>query len=233
MSAVFKREFKAYFQTPIGWIFLAAIYFFLGLYFYIIYSTGSPDMSAVILSMSTIMVFAMPIITMRLMSEDRRQKVDQALLTAPLKLSGLVLGKFWAALSLFALGFAPTVIFEVIILSHLQVGFVAYIYSLFGILLLGGALIAIGMFISSLTENPVVSAIVSLIINFVALYMTSFAEMVKVGWISTVLKKAAFMNAFQSFGESMFSIANIVYFLSIIAAFLFLCTRVLEKRRWA
>ena len=233
MGAIFKREFKAYFQNPIGYIFLAAFYFFLGLYFYIIYSAGSPDMYAVILSMSTVTVFAMPIITMRLMSEDRRQKVDQALLTAPVKLTSIVLGKFFAALALFAMGFIPTVIFEIVILSYLSVGLVAYIYSLFGIILLGGALIAIGMFISSLTESPVVSAIISLIINFMALYMSSLADMVKVEWIKNIINKAAFMNAFESFGESVFSVSNIVYFLSIIAAFLFLCVRSLEKRRWS
>ena len=233
MGAIFKREFKAYFQNPIGYIFLAAFYFFLGLYFYIIYSAGSPDMYAVILSMSTVTVFAMPIITMRLMSEDRRQKVDQALLTAPVKLTSIVLGKFFAALALFAMGFIPTVIFEIVILSYLSVGLVAYIYSLFGIILLGGALIAIGMFISSLTESPVVSAIISLIINFMALYMSSLADMVKIEWIKNIINKAAFMNAFESFGESVFSVSNIVYFLSIIAAFLFLCVRSLEKRRWS
>ena len=81
MIAVFKREFKAYFSTPIGFIVLAAYYFFLGLYFYMLYSVGSPDISSIIIAMSTVVVFTVPIITMRLMSEDRRQKVDQALLS--------------------------------------------------------------------------------------------------------------------------------------------------------
>ena len=76
-----------------------------------IYSYGSPDTATVIVAMSTVIVFTMPVITMRLMSEDRRQKVDQALLTAPVSLTSIVLGKFLAALALFAIGFAPTVIF--------------------------------------------------------------------------------------------------------------------------
>ena len=121
MTAVFKRELKAYFSTPIGYIFLAAFYFFLGLFFYIIYTSGSPEIGVVLLSMSTISVFAIPIITMRLMSDDRRQKVDQALITAPVKLSGIVLGKFFAALALYALAFVPTVFFELIILSKVSV----------------------------------------------------------------------------------------------------------------
>ena len=121
MSAVFKREFKAYFSTPIGYIVLAAFYFFLGLYFYIIYSGGSPYIEACIIAMSTVAVFTMPVLTMRLMSEDRRQKVDQALLTAPVKITSVVLGKFLAAFAVFALGFAPTVIFEIIVASYVSV----------------------------------------------------------------------------------------------------------------
>ena len=233
MSAVFKREFRSYFSTPIGFIVLAAFYFFLGLYFSLIYSYGSPDISTVIVSMSTVIVFAMPILTMRLMSEDRRQKVDQALLTAPVSLTSIVLGKFFAALAVFAIGFAPTLIFEIIVASYVTVNIMSYIYALFGMMLLGGALIAIGMFISSLTESAVISAILTLVINILVLYMSSFASMVSVSWIATIIEKAAFITAFENFGQNIFSVADVVYFVSISVAFLFLCVRSLDKRRWA
>ena len=233
MRAVFKREFKSYFCTPVGYIVLAALYFFLGLYFSMIYSYGAPNIEVVIVSMSTVVIFVMPVITMRLMSEDRRQKVDQALLTAPVSLTSIVLGKFFAALAVFALGFLPTVIFEIIILSHVSVNILSYLYALLGILLLGSALIAIGMFISSTTESSVVSAIITLIVNILVLYMSNFASMVSKEWIAKIFEKAAFISAFESFAESIFSIPNIIYFLSITAAFLFLCVRSLEKRRWS
>ena len=233
MSAVFKREFRSYFSTPIGFIVLAAFYFFLGLYFSLIYSYGSPDIATVIVAMSTVIVFAMPILTMRLMSEDRRQKVDQALLTAPVTLTSIVLGKFFAALAVFAIGFAPTLVFEIIVASYVTVNIMSYIYALFGMLLLGSALIAIGMFISSLTESAVISAILTLVINILVLYMSSFASMVSVSWIATIIEKAAFITAFENFGQNIFSVADVVYFVSISAAFLFLCVRSLDKRRWA
>lgn len=233
MSAIFKREFKAYFSNPIGYIFLAAYYFFLGFYFKLIYSYGSPDISSIIMAMSTVVVFTMPIITMRMMSEDRRQKVDQALLTAPVKLIDIVIGKFLAAMGVFALGFAPTIIFEIIVASLVTVNLFTFIYSLFGMLLLGAALIAIGMFISSLTESSVVSAILTLVVNIVVLYMSSFASMINVEWLSKIIEKAAFITAFESFGNEIFSVADVIYFLSITAAFLFLSVRSLEKRRWA
>lgn len=233
MLAVFKREFKAYFQTPIGFIILAAYYFFLGLYFYMIYSYGSPETETIIMAMSTVVVFSVPIITMRLMSEDRRQKVDQALLTAPVSLTGIVMGKFLAAMALFAVGFLPTVVFEIIVASYVSVNILYFLYAFLGMMLLGGALIAIGMFISSLTESSVISAILTLVINILVLYMSSFASMIKTEFISSVLEKAAFITIFENFGEKVFSISDIVYFLSIIVAFVFLSIRSLEKRRWS
>ncbi len=233
MTAVFKREFKAYFSTPIGFIVLAAYFFFLGLYFSLIYSYGSPEIQTVIIAMGTISIFTIPVITMRLISEDRRQKIDQALLTAPVSLTSIVLGKFFAALALFAIGFAPTIIFEIIIGAKVTVSLFTYLYSLFGILLLGSALISIGMFISSLTESPVVAAILSIIVNIIVLYMSSIASLINVGWLSTVAEKLAFVSAVESFGERVFSIPDIVYFLSFTAAFLFLTVRSLEKRRWS
>lgn len=233
MRAIFKREFKSYFSTPIGYIVVAAFYFFLGLYFSLIYSYGSPEVETVIVTMSTIVVFALPVLTMRLMSEDRRQKVDQALLTAPVGLTSIVMGKFLAAMAVFAIGFAPTIIFEIIVAAYVSVNVLSFIYALLGMMLLGGALIAIGMFISSLTESSVVSAILTLVINILVLYMSSFASLITVEWLANIVESASFITAFESFGSNIFSIADIVYFLSIIAIFLFLCVRSLEKRRWA
>ena len=233
MNAIFKREFKSYFTNPIGYIVLAVFYFFLGLYFSMIYAAGSPDIEMVISAMSTIVVFAMPILTMRLMSEDRRQKVDQALLTAPVSLYSIVLGKFLAAFAVFALGFAPTLIFEIIIAVKVSVNIFSFLYALLGMLLLGGAVIAIGMFISSLTESTVISGILTWLVNILVLYMTNFASMISVEWIANIFNRMAFVSVFESFSENVFSVSDVVYFLSIIAVFLFLCVRSLEKRRWS
>mgnify|MGYP001001096016 CR=1 FL=1 len=138
-----------------------------------------------------------------------------------------------AAIAVFALGFAPTVIFEIIIASYVSVNVMSYIYALFGMLLLGSALIAIGMFISSLTESSVISAILTLVINILVLYMSNFASMINVSWIAAAVEKAAFISAAENFGESVLSVPDILYFVSISAAFLFLCVRSLDKRRWA
>ncbi len=233
MTAIFKREFKAFFATPVGYIVLAAFYLFSGYYFTIIYTMGSPEVQNIIMTLSTVIVFVTPLLTMRLMSDDKRMKTDQALLTAPVSLYSIVLGKFFAALAVYALGFAPTLIFEFIVLTMVEVNVLSYIYALLGAILLGAALIAIGMFISSLTESSVVSAILTFVINILIIYASSLGSMIDIGWLATVIQKIAFITAFENFGSTIFSIPDVFYFLSITAAFLFLSVRSLEKRRWA
>lgn len=233
MLAIFKREFKAYFTTPIGYIILAAFYFFSGLYFWAIYGSGIPQVEYVISQLLSVSVFLIPILTMRLMSEDRRQKVDQVLLTSPVKLTSIILGKYFAAFAVFAMCFIPTVVFEIIVMSYVSVNIFTFLYALLGILLLGGALISIGMLVSSLTESPVISAILTLVINITISYMSAIAQMINVEWISTAVSKLAFIDMFTNFGNEYFSLPDVIYFLSIIVAFLFLCVRALEKRRWS
>ena len=237
MIAIFKREFKSYFLTPIGYIVLALFYAFLGFVFYNYYSAGSPDIVSVVSAPSLIGIFFVPILTMRLICEDRRQKVDQALLTAPVKLISVVLGKFLAAFAVYALCFAPTVLFELIFATKVKMNSMSYFYALLGALLLGAALISIGMFVSCLTESSAVAAILAIGVNLVAYLMPYFSELVKnqryLGWLSKVFDKMAFMNAYESFNSNIFRVADILYFLSITVIFLFFCIRSLEKRRWS
>ncbi len=233
MLAIFKREFKSYFSTPIGYIFFAAFFYFLGKAFRELYSYGVPQVEWVISAMLDIVVLALPLLTMRLFSEDRRQKVDQVLFTSPVKLTSVVLGKFLASFIVFALAFVPTIIFEIIIMTYVDVNIFTYLYALFGILLLGSALIAIGMFISCLTESSVISAILTLVINLLTLNITSLTQSIDIEWLAKALDKLAFINMFSNFGNEYFSLPDVIYFLSITFAFLFLCVRVLDKRRWS
>lgn len=237
MRAVFKREFKAYFTTPIGYIVLCAFYAYLGLMFWTTYGAGVPDITGIISGTSVINFFFIPILTMRLMCEDRRQKVDQALLTAPVKLISIVLGKFLAAFAVFAMAYAPTVIFEFVFASKVSVNVMTYIYSLIGVLLLGATLISIGMFISCLTESTAVAAILAIVVNIVFMLMSMFSDAVKdnkwFGWLSKVFDKLDFITASENFNYSIFRFADIIYFVSITAVFVFLSVRSLEKRRWS
>lgn len=233
MKAIFKREFKAYFTTPTGFAIIAAFAFFQAMFFTIIYAAGAPEVENVISAMSTIAIFATPFITMRLFSEDRRQKVDQALLTAPVKISGIVLGKFFAALALFALGFALTFVFQTIITFYVSVNWLIYLYALLGMMLLGCVLISIGMFISTLTESPMISAAHTFIVFLGVMFLGSYANTTDYTWLKTATSAISFIDRFANFTTGVLDITDIVYMLSIAALFIFLSVRSVEKRRWA
>ena len=233
MTAIFKREFKSYFISPLGYVFLAIFLFFEGTFFANLYAYGSPNNEIIFPSLSMVVVLVTPVITMRLLSEERRQKIDQALLTAPVSVAGIVLGKFLAATAVYALALAPVVVFEAAVTLISTPNWLIFLNALLGALLIGAALIAIGMFISSLTESPIISCILTLITFLVLMVLPSLAALIGIDWVTKAATKIAFVNLFNSFTTSVFSIIDVVYLLSIIAVFVFLSTRIVERRRWA
>ncbi len=232
MGAIFKREFKAYFTSPIGYVILAVFMFFSGLYFSYLYMYGYADISFVFSQMFTIVLFVVPIITMRTMSEDRRQKVDQALLTAPVSLTSVVMGKFLAALCVFALGFVPTFVFQLIFSMYLTPQWLIYFGNMVGILLFGGAMIAAGVFISSLTESQMVAAIGSFALSLFVLMMDTFASVINLPFVTKVAEWLSFSGRYNTFVSGVFDYANVLFFVGFAAIFLFLTVRVLDKKRW-
>ncbi len=233
MSAIFKREFKAYFSSPLGYVVLTALTLFSGIFFRYMYSYGVADISYVFSNMFTIIMFAVPILTMRLMSEERKQKTDQALLTAPVSLWGIVNGKFLAALSIYALGFAPTLIYEIILSTKLSLNWLLYVSNLLGVLLYGAALIAVGLFISSLTESQVVSAVLGIVVSMVIALMDSFATMLDSDLITTLVGYISFAGRYETFATGILDFSNLIFFLSVTFFFNFLTVRSLDKKRWA
>lgn len=234
MIAIYKRETKAYFTSMLSYIFLAAFFAMEGFLFYFLYKNGSNAVYAIPLDRPLFLtVFLLPMLTMRSMSEDRRQKVDQVLLTAPIPASSVVLGKFFACLTVFGLAYAPTLLFELIVAYHCSVNWLLYLYAMLGTCLIGAALIAIGIFISSLTESTALSAVLSVVVNLFIVFASSLASIIGVDWVTNAAKTFALVDRYAAFGESIFSLPDIVFFLTVIAVFLFLCVRSVERRRWA
>ena len=164
MGAIYKREIKAYFMSPTAYIFLAVFYVISGFYFVNVNIFGmTTDMSYVFSGVFTIMMILLPLLTMRLFSEEKKQKTDQCLLTAPVGLMGIVMGKFLAALTVFAVAMAVYIPY-ILVLVKLGGGiaWASVIGNMVGLLLLGAAFISIGIFISSLTELQIVAAILSM-----------------------------------------------------------------------
>nr|WP_316614524.1 ABC transporter permease subunit [uncultured Ruminococcus sp.] len=234
MSAIIKRELSSYFNSAIGYIVLAVFYFFSGLFFYMYcLLSNTNSMSYVFLSMLMIVMLVIPIITMKSFSEERKQKTDQALLTAPISLTEMVLGKFFGAFLLYCLCNAIYVLYAVILSFYATPDWAVFLTTILGMLLMGGALIAIDLFISALTESQVIAAVVSIGIGLLIYMLDSLSNVFNVDWLTNFLRNISFDAHFTNFINGIINLSSVVFFLSVIAVFLFLCVRVFEKRRWS
>lgn len=162
MFAVLKKEMKTYFSSLTGYIFMGFFLILSGIFvsLYNLY-TGSPDYNKVLSSINFIFLFLVPVLTMRLMSEEQKQKTDQLLLTSPLSIWDIVLGKYFAAVGVFALTLLITCIYPIILSFFGKLAVAKIIGGYIGFFLLGCAFISIGLFVSSKTDNQVISAVVT------------------------------------------------------------------------
>ena len=234
MAAIIKRELSSYFNSAIGYIVLFIFLFFSGRSFYIccLYS-DSASMANVFSDMVLVIIFLIPLITMRSFAEERRQKTDQALLTSPVSLFEIVAGKFLGAFILFLLCNAVFLIYALIITIFTAPDWVAILTTLLGMLLMGAALIAVDLFISVLTESQAVAAMFSIGIGLLIYMVDSFAAQINVDFIKNILYSISFSRHFVAFSYGIITLSGVVFFLSVIAGFLVLCGRLLEKRRWS
>lgn len=233
MSAILRREFATYFRAPLGYLYLAIFYFFGGQFFSQVLYYQKNSIGMVFTSLFSVLMFTIPLLTMRLMSEDKRLKTDQALLTAPVSLNGIVWGKFLAAFALFGIGIAITILYFLILSSMATPQWNIFLGNLLGIILLGAALISIGMFISSLTESQMIAAIGGFAAMFFVFMIDSIASIIPISWLSTAFEKLSFMTRYNDFTSGILDFANILFFVSVVVIFNFLTVRILEKKRWS
>ena len=234
MSAIYKRDLRAYFTSPVGYVFIASFLFVMNLVFFLMNMlTGENRLTTCYTIMLYAMMILVPILTMRTFSEDYKQKTDQLLLTAPVKPAGIVMGKFLAAYTVFVITLALMLV-QVIIIAAMSTPNAAIIVGNYIALVSAAAVyISIGCFVSSLTENQLVANIATLAIN-VTLFLLDYAyDLVNVGWIKQILYWISIYRRFNTFYVGVFSVADFVYYLCVSAVFLFLTVRVLEKKRWS
>lgn len=182
MTAIFKREFKSCFTGMIGWVIAAVSLFFLGLYFTnrnLLYA--SSDFASVLYTMTMILLFLLPAISMRSFAEERKNKTDQLLLTSPVSIPAIVAGKFLAELAVFALPLAAAVVMPLLLQAFGTVSLVAAYSALLGYLLLGGACLAVGTGISALTENQILAYLATFGALLVAYLMNGIQTMFTTG----------------------------------------------------
>ena len=184
MTAIFKREVKSYFTGMIGWVIAAVSLFFLGLYYTnrnLLYA--SSDFASVLYTMTMILLFLLPAISMRSFAEERKNKTDQLLLTSPVSVWGVVLGKFFAMCAVFALPCLADAVMILILwaLGGTATALAANFAGLLCYFLLGCAAIAIGEFLSGLTENPIIAAVAGFSVLLLAYMMPSLRSLFNAG----------------------------------------------------
>lgn len=233
MKAVLKRELYSYFNSPIAYIFIALVMASSGLYFFAsCLFANSSDLSYVFTDLFGIMLILVPLLTMKIWSEEKKYKTDQALLTSPSTLFSITMGKYLAALVIYAISVFVFIVYEVIIACFVMPDIAVFMGNFIGVLLLGAALVSIGMFISALTESLVIAAIGAFAINMVLMLMDSVSGMFSNSVVSSVIKAISFNSHYKSFTTGILNMVDILFYLSVAAIFVFLTVRVFEKRRW-
>lgn len=234
MSAIYKRELNAYFTSPIAYVVYAVAALFGGIFFMgTVLEPDTTDMTYVFLYMVSIVVILIPILTMRLFSEEKNKKTEQSLLTAPVNLFQIVMGKYLAAVTVYAIMLVLFVIYGIIISFFAAPSWITIISNIIGLLLFGMALISIGTFVSSLTESQIVAAIISIGVGLLIYYMDRLASSINVDFIKTILSAISFTTPYQNFAVGIIKLSDVVFFLSVPVLFNFLTIRVLERRRWS
>lgn len=162
MGALYKKEFKSYFNNMTGWVVVAFLLFIGGIFINAVNLKGKyPGFEVSLGSMGTVLMFVVPILTMRVLAEERASKTDQLLFTLPMSVTKMVLAKYFAMLTVFAIPIGIMALYPLFLLLYGSVNLITAYSALLGYFLLGAALIAIGLFVSSLTESIVISAVVT------------------------------------------------------------------------
>ena len=286
MNAVFRHEVSSHFHSLSAYVFGAFLLLFGGVYTMVMNLNNLlTNFEFVMGNMAFIFLIIVPILTMRVLAEERRQKTDQLLYSLPISMSDVVLGKFGALLVMLLIPLAIIALYPVVLSAFGNIHFPTAYGAMLGFFLLGAALIAIGLFISSITESQAVAAGLCFVVMLLNYYIsdlatfvaaTAFASfsafaavivilallinmMTKNGTISLifsavgegallagyllnassfeglfpkVMESLSLFDRFYVFVNGVFDLSAVVYFITVIALFLFLSVQSMERRRW-
>lgn len=233
MLAVFKKELRSYFIGPIGYIYVALYILVSSLIFtYTTLYAGTCNVTTYYTFILYLFAILIPLLTMRMLSEEKKSRTEQILLTAPVSLTSVIFAKFLAAFTLFAGTLLVSCLHFIILYVFGTPNTAIMVSTTLGILLIGAAFIAIGIFVSACTENQLVAALVTivaiastLVLNVLSAYVTFTPLRVVMRWLSV-------FDRFYAFTYGYFDFVALLYYVSVTVVFLFLTVRVFEKRRW-
>jgi ABC-2 type transport system permease protein len=248
---IFKKEMRLYFTSPIAWVIgsiflLVAGYFFYSIFaFYTLASMQSAmnpmaarDLNVtdsvlrpLFSNLTVILLLLMPMVTMRLISEERRSGTIELLLTYPVRDGAVLVGKYLAALALYGMMLVGTLLYPAMLFYFATVDWGPLLTGYLGLILLGATFLAVGLFASSLTENQIVASLVTfgtLLMFWVIGWSADYAG----GTLGSVLKHLSLIEHFDSFAKGVLDTKDVIYYVNFTALALFLSLRALEARRW-
>jgi ABC-2 type transport system permease protein len=241
--AIIKREIIAYFSSPLAYIVLTAFLLMQGYIFYVILSYLNNPMTQAMTPMRLFfggtvffwlfLLFVIPVITMRLVAEERRSGTIEVLLTSPLTELQVIAGKFTAALLFYIVLWLPTVLYTVILDRHSDIDLLPVASGYLGVILIGFLFLGVGTFTSTLTDNQLVAAIMAFAI-MILLFSIGLVEqlMLSSSMLRDVLSYANLWTHMDDYAKGIVDTRHVVYELSVGLLFLFLASKSLEVKKW-
>lgn len=223
MFAVIKKELKSYLLSPIGYVFMGLFLLIFSIFFYAdIFLSRSVRFEFLFADGATILTFVIPLLTMRMFSEERKNGTEQLLLTSPRSIVSIVFGKFFAAAIIVAVTELLTLMYFVILKYFGKPSLEVAIATLFGFFLLSLAYISFGMFASSISENQIVSAVITIFI-FMGIWFLPY--------VFEALNVFSVMSAFEDFLYGLVSVESIIKLISFTLVFILLTIITLQRRK--
>ena len=234
MLAIFKRELRSYFVGVIGYVFLVIYLTIAGILFsYTTMFSLSSDVTNYFTLMLVFSAIVLPLLTMKSFSEERKTKTEQLILTAPVSLPAMVFGKFLASYVVYAAATVLSSMYFLFLIPYTKLQFAVLFGNLVALLLVGMVFIAIGLFVSALTENQLSAAIgtIAIILGFLGIGLIN--SLIPTSYfIRYIFDALSIFTRFQSFVNGYFEFASLIYYLSVGGVFLWLTIRVYDRRRF-
>ena len=236
MFAIYKREITSYFRSFIGFLFIAVTLFFVGLYFTAVnLLQGYPYFSYAVSSVIILFLVSVPVLTMRILAEEKKSRTDQLILTAPVSVGGVVLGKFLALLTIFAVPVGLICIDPLILCSFGTVPMAEAYLAVLAFFLYGMMAIAAGVLVSSLTESQVIAAVLTFLLLFLAYMMDAICSLISStgNLLTRILACLDMYTPFNNLMTGTLDLKSVFYFVSMTALALFLTVQSIQKRRYS
>ncbi|MBQ7939264.1 MAG: ABC transporter permease subunit [Clostridia bacterium] len=234
MFAIYKREMRSYFTTPIGYVFIAVFLAASGFSFALTtLQVQSSDVSLYFQILMFAYIVILPLLTMKTFAEERRTRTEQLLLTAPVSLPGMVMAKFFAAFTMFFGTLLVSSLYFYPMSLYGDVNWARAWGSLIAMVLIGMTFISIGIFVSSLTENQFTASFGTIGILLALMIVAMLNNIIDSYAVRLVLDWVSIYSRYMNFTYGIFDFGAVVYYASICVVFLFLSVRVFEKRRWS